>query len=86
MTCDGDMGWNETVYGDGIDDSPRWPDMDAPHPFPDGNSASGFGTSSTSKFTGVHTDQTTGAARYIERPGSRTGLSGQPVTPRYPTT
>jgi hypothetical protein len=65
--------WNADVYGDAIDPDAGFPDMDAPHPFPDGNSASGFGRSTTSKF----------AASYVERPELLTGLSGQPVTPRY---
>jgi hypothetical protein len=32
-----------------------FPDEDPPHPFPDGNSASGWGTSNSSTFHGVHT-------------------------------
>jgi hypothetical protein len=31
-----EIGWDETVYGDAIDPDAGWPDMDAPHPFPDG--------------------------------------------------
>jgi hypothetical protein len=50
------------------------PKKDAPHAFPDGNSASGFGRSTTSKFAG----------NYVERPDMLTGLSGQPEQPRYP--
>jgi hypothetical protein len=66
------IGWDESVYGDAIDDRPRFPDMDAP--VPDGNSAKGFGRSSTSKFGGT----------YYEPGGLHTGLSGQPMSPRYP--
>jgi hypothetical protein len=71
MMSDNDYG--PDVYGDAVNGG-GWPDMDAPHPFPDGNSASGFGRSSTSKFTGT----------YVERPDLLTGLSGQPEEPRYP--
>ena len=69
-----DIGWDESVYGDAIDPNPGWPDMDAPHPFPSGDSASGFGTSRHSRFTGT----------YTEPADLNTGLSGQPKQPRYP--
>jgi hypothetical protein len=71
--------WGPDVWGDAVDPNPRWPDMDPPPtdpaaPFVSGSSASGFGRSSTSRFTGT----------YIERPDLLTGLSGQPEQPRYP--
>jgi hypothetical protein len=43
-------------------------------PVPSGNSAKGFGTSSTTRFTGT----------YAELPDMLTGLSGQPKQARYP--
>lgn len=69
---DNDIGWNESVYGDAVN-ADGFPDMDAP--IPDGNSAKGFGRSPNSKFAGT----------YYEPGGLHTGLSGQPVNPRYPT-
>jgi hypothetical protein len=72
---DNDIGWRPGVYNDAVN-ADGWPDMDAPHPFPDGNSASGFGRSPNSRFAANH---------YYEPPGMHTGLSGQPVNPRYPT-
>jgi hypothetical protein len=40
---------------DDWDRSPSgFPDSDPPHPFPDGNSASGWGRSTSSKFSGKH--------------------------------
>jgi hypothetical protein len=71
MSCDDYIGWNESVYSDAISQD-GFPDMD--DPVPDGNSAKGFGRSSTSKFGGT----------YYEPGGLHTGLSGQPVAPRYP--
>lgn len=73
MGCDDDINWGPDVYGDAVN-AEGFPDMDAPNPFPDGSSGKGFGTSSTSKFTGT----------YIERPDMLTGLSGQPKQERYP--
>lgn len=70
-----EIGWDDTVYSDAIDPGAGYPDMDAPHPFPDSNSASGFGRSSTSKFAGT----------YTEPADLLTGLSGQPEQPRYGT-
>jgi len=78
MTCDDAIGWNESVYADAIDDSPRWPDLDPPatpgQSVVNGSSDSGFRRGMTSKFAG----------KYIERPDMLTGLSGQPEQPRYP--
>jgi hypothetical protein len=64
------IGWGPDVYNDAINQE-GFPDMD--DPVPDGNSAKGFGRSSTSNFSGT----------YYEPGGLHTGLSGQPVTPRY---
>lgn len=77
MGCDDDIGWNETVYSDAL--SGGYPDVDSPPkdpaaPFVSGDAAAGWGTSASTKFTGT----------YIERPGTSTGLSGQPEQPRYP--
>jgi hypothetical protein len=69
---DSDIGWDESVYNDAIDDSPRFPDMDAPHPFPSGDSASGFGRSTTSKFNAAHYYPAPGQAK---EPGMA-GFSG----------
>jgi hypothetical protein len=70
--------WNDDVFGDAIDPSPRWKDMDPPTgpsgPWVDGSSATGFSRSSTSTYAGS----------YVERPDMLTGLSGQPKAPRYP--
>jgi hypothetical protein len=78
MTADGYIGWGEDVYGDALGGS-AFPDCDPPPtdpaaPFVSGSAATGFGTSSTSKFAG----------KYIEPSDLRTGLSGQPVQSRYP--
>jgi hypothetical protein len=73
MGSDDDIGWDASVYGDAVN-ADSWPDMD--DPVPDGNSAKGFGRSPNSTFAANH---------YYEPPGMHTGLSGQPVNPRYPT-
>jgi hypothetical protein len=58
-------------------DGVGWPDSDPPTtasaPWVDGSSASAFGRSPHSTY-----------AADALRPGARTGLTGQPVQPRYP--
>jgi len=73
---DSDIGWDESVYGDAIDPNPGWPDMDAPHPFPSGDSASGFGTSRHSTFTGY--------PGFDAKVPGMSGFSGLPVEPEPP--
>jgi hypothetical protein len=60
-----------------------FPDMDAPHPFPDGSSASGFGRSNSSSFSGTHVHSDGTVQRVAKVPGGG-GLSGdfQPEDPR----
>jgi hypothetical protein len=68
-------GWGEDVWGSAVDPSPRFPDMDAPSPFPDAASAKGFGRSSTSRFTGTHVNQVTGAVDYVAKVSGGGGFS-----------
>jgi hypothetical protein len=77
MTCDGDIGWGPDVYGDAISADP-WPDMDPPPkdpaaPFISGDSATGWGKSTTSKFTGY--------PGFGAKTPTTKGFSGAPVEP-----
>jgi hypothetical protein len=59
-----DHNWSDEIAAYDWDRGPGFPDTDAAHPFPDGNSAAGWGTSSSSTFA--------------KQPGMA-GFSGLPV-------
>jgi hypothetical protein len=73
MTCDGDIGWDDGVYGDALGGS-AFADMDPPPKDPGASFISGGAASGWGRST---------ASTYIERPDLLTGLSGQPEQPRY---
>jgi hypothetical protein len=80
MTSDGYIGWNEGVYGDALGGS-AFPDCDPPPkdpsaPFVGGDPATGWGRSSTSKFTGY--------PGFGAKVPSDKGFSGAPVEPEPP--
>jgi hypothetical protein len=64
-------------------DDGGYPDMDAPGPFPDGSSASGWGSSNSSTFQGVHYHPG-GVTQYVAKVPGGGGFSGdyQPDDPR----
>jgi hypothetical protein len=67
---------NTGTWGTSWDKSSTgFPDCDSPNPFPDGTSATGWGTSNSSTFSGVHYHPG-GVTQYVSKIPGGGGLTG----------